>query len=123
MFTSHFFTVSDVEDTYTNVVLKQLSAIKWVIDSYNSYQGRSKLKWLIKMDEDIIMNPWAMRNYFQYLEKKPENKMSFHCLRLTHKPPYRAPNHKCNGTFNYKMHCITELKKLILKVCLKSCIQ
>jgi hypothetical protein len=89
-----FFNILDVEDTYTYVVLKQLSAIKWVIDSYKGYNGQPKLKWLIKLDDDIIMNPWAMRNYFQNLEKNPENKICFHCMRLIQRQPYRKTDDK-----------------------------
>jgi hypothetical protein len=91
----HFFS-PDVEDTYRTVILKELSAFKWVIDSYNGYNGTSKLKWVIKMDDDVILNPWATRNF---LRKQDPDKKAIYGRRFQGSP-FRHPYHKWYYSIN-----------------------
>ena len=77
------FIVPNVEDNYHTVALKLLSAFYWI-----GSLGSTRLKWIIKMDDDIYINVTKFDEYFvsQNLDQE-----KFHCYE-TYTEPVRNPN-------------------------------
>ena len=54
-----------MEDNYHSVSLKLLSAFKWI--SKASQRQGGQLKWILKMDDDVLLNLKALQVFIQRL--------------------------------------------------------
>ena len=75
--------VPNVEDNYHTVALKLLSAFHWI-----GSLGSTRLKWIIKMDDDVYINVTKFDEYFQ---NQNLSQKDFHCYE-TYTEPVRNPN-------------------------------
>ena len=62
----------NVEDNYHTVGLKLLSAFNWIYQ----LKKRKDLKWIMKIDDDIMVNFTRLDNY---LSKENINHQAIHC--------------------------------------------
>jgi len=51
-----------VEDNYHTVGFKLISAFNWIFDASNATED-SNLKWILKMDDDVLLNTKELKNY------------------------------------------------------------
>ena len=75
-----------MEDTYHTVGLKLLSAFKWINKA--SSQPNSKLKWILKLDDDVLLNVDMLMNHLKVQENL------IHCPVYERATPFRDPNSK-----------------------------
>ena len=81
-----YFFVTEVEDTYHTVGLKLLSAFKWIYKA--SGQPNSKLKWILKLDDDVLLNVNMLMNQLKVQENV------IHCPVYERATPFRDANSK-----------------------------
>ena len=62
---------TDVESNYKNIGLELLSSFYWI-----SLQPMPELKWIIKVDDNVIVNSTKLDDYLS----KNRNKKGIHCL-------------------------------------------
>ena len=53
---------SAVEDNYHTVGFKLISAFNWIFDASNATED-SNLKWILKMDDDVLLNTKELKKY------------------------------------------------------------
>ena len=70
--------VLDVEDTYHTVVYKLISAFKWIMDA-SKYNG-SKLKWILKLDDDVLLDINELKQFTENLQEKDFSTIFCHDL-------------------------------------------
>ena len=58
--------ISDVEDNYSSVGLKLASAFQWI--SAMSLQISNSWKWILKLDDDVILNLSQLENFVHRLQ-------------------------------------------------------
>ena len=61
---------TETEDSYYTVILKEISAFHWILESYKAHRSESRLKWVIKMDDDVIINPINLQRLLQQHESE-----------------------------------------------------
>ena len=74
-----------MEDSYQTVGFKLISAFKWISNSSRIIQ-ENKLKWIIKLDDDILLNVDQIQKYIKY----ETNEDSIHCHMYHYVSPYRS---------------------------------
>ena len=74
----------DVEESYHSVGLKELSSFNWI-----NQLDRSNLKWIMKIDDDIMIN---FSRLDKYLIKESNN--AIHCPIMYHNNVRRDPKDK-----------------------------
>ena len=79
---------SDIEDTYFTLHFKTLASIGWI---GRSVKGKSKIKWVFKIDDDVLVNHWRLESYIQTLSKEDN---VFHCKIMYDREPLRSPDSK-----------------------------
>ena len=71
---------SAVEDNYHTVGFKLISAFNWIFDASNATED-SNLKWILKMDDDVLLNTKELKNYIDGIGKNDTE--SIHCRVYT----------------------------------------
>ena len=84
--------MKETEDTYSTVILKEVSAFQWIQDSYDAHRTTSKLKWVIKMDDDVIINPSNLQKVLLQFQDDVKHKTIL-CRKAVQKP-HRNPSSK-----------------------------
>ena len=74
---------AEVEDTYHTVGYKLLSAFKWL----KEFSKSSQLQWIIKLDDDVIINPEGLK---QFVNKLKVNESKIHCVVSYEPAPMRG---------------------------------
>ena len=82
----------DTEDTYNTVILKQINAFHWVLTAYAQWQNVSKLKWVIKMDDDVVVSPTNLQNILDDNVQNAEKEVIL-CREMAGRP-IRSPDNK-----------------------------
>ena len=84
--------IADTEETYTTVIMKEFNAFHWILEGLQSSKSKSNLKWIVKIDDDVIVN---FQN-FKKLLKKFENEIDNERLicRQIHPYPIRRSSSK-----------------------------
>jgi len=77
----------NVEDNYHTVGLKLLSSFDW-ITSLNL----PNLKWVVKLDDDVIANQTRLDEHLVYHQKSGNDKI--HCVVAKNAKPFRKPEAK-----------------------------
>lgn len=77
--------VSETEDSYYTVILKEISAFQWIWSSVNATQGQNKLKWVVKIDDDVILNPVEFNKILISSEKDVDEKQLI-CRQINARP-------------------------------------
>ena len=77
----------NVEDNYHTVGLKLLSSFDW-ITSLNL----PNLKWVVKLDDDVIANHTRLDEHLVYHQKSGNDKI--HCVVTKNAKPFRKPKAK-----------------------------
>ena len=62
------------EDTYTSTSLKMLSSLYWISQIHQN----SKLKWIVKIDDDVLLNVKKLDSYLDTVIKN-ESTERIHC--------------------------------------------
>ena len=73
--------------------MKEVSAFHWIQEAYNAHRTTSKLKWIIKMDDDVIVNPLQLQNVLEKFQNEAEHKTIICALYIGHRP-HRNPTSK-----------------------------
>ena len=73
----------EVEDTYHTVGYKLLSAFKWL----KEFSKSSQLQWIIKLDDDVIINPDCLEKFVKRLKV---NESKIHCVVSYEPKPMRG---------------------------------
>ena len=66
--------------------LKEVSAYHWIQEAYNAHRTTSKLKWIIKMDDDVIVNPSNLQNVLEKFQNEAEHKTTICALYIDPSP-------------------------------------
>ena len=74
--------VPNVEDNYHTVGLKLLSSFNWI----NQLENKTDLKWIMKIDDDMMVNFTKLDNY---LTKENIDYEALHCPINTGMPALR----------------------------------
>ena len=67
------------------VVFKLISAFKWISDA-SKYNG-NKLKWILKLDDDVLLDIRELNKLFDNIPKKDNN--AIFCKVKSDDPPMR----------------------------------
>ena len=67
------------------VVFKLISAFKWISDA-SKYNG-NKLKWILKLDDDVLLDIRKLNKFFDNIPKKDYN--AIFCKVKSDDPPMR----------------------------------
>lgn len=84
----------DFMDTYANLTLKTVMAFKW------SAKYCPQAKFLLKIDDDILVNSYYLKNYLHAVKQKENStsdgtlKNTFMCLRHVNTTVIRNTTHK-----------------------------
>ena len=81
-------TITDVHDSYHTVGFKLLSAFKWI----NEASKISKPKWILKLDDDVLLNVEKLKNILQNFEAHKQN--IIYCNVYNVVEPFRDPDSK-----------------------------
>ena len=73
--------------------MKEVSAFHWIQEAYNAHRTTSKLKWIIKMDDDVIVNPLQLQNVLEKFQNEAEHKTII-CGLISSSRPIRHPRSK-----------------------------
>ena len=73
--------------------MKEVSAFHWIQEAYNAHRTTSKLKWIIKMDDDVIVNPLQLQNVLEKFQNEAEHKTII-CELIPSGRPLRNPRSK-----------------------------
>ena len=73
--------------------MKEVSAFHWIQEAYNAHRTTSKLKWIIKMDDDVIVNPLQLQNVLEKFQNEAEHKTII-CNLISSSRPIRHPRSK-----------------------------
>ena len=76
--------IPGVEDNYHSVTLKLLSAFQWI--SKANQDGGGQLKWVLKLDDDVLLNLEALQVFIEGLN----DTNSIYCHVYTGAPPFRS---------------------------------
>jgi len=57
------------QDTYLNLTLKTIQGIKWVSEYC------SKVKYVLKVDDDVLVNSYSLLNYLDNLKLETNNNL------------------------------------------------
>lgn len=84
--------LTQAEDSYMALIMKEVSAFYWVWKSHQGHGSKSQLKWIIKMDDDILLNGSQLE---KILIKSSDQlgKKHFICKSYPSKP-WRDPSSK-----------------------------
>ena len=70
--------------------MKEVSAFHWIQEAYNAHRTTSKLKWIIKMDYDVVVNPSKLQELLEGFQNEAEHKTII-CTLLSGSRPIRNP--------------------------------
>ena len=85
--TAKYFTES--EDSYYTVIIKEINAFNWVLRAHKS---SSKLKWVMKLDDDVILNIHRLQTLLKSHEEDVD-KNRILCREIRARP-IRKPSSK-----------------------------
>ena len=80
----HDMLLPDVEESYHAVGLKELSSFNWI-----NQLDRKNIQWIIKMDDDIMLNFTKLDDYLS-----EESNKAIHCRVLWHNKVRSNPGSK-----------------------------
>lgn len=80
--------LSQVEDTYMTLMLKEISGFYWITKAFNT--SSHSLKWIVKIDDDVLMHPWKFE---EILFGKSFMTQKLIC-KVQEKEPLRNPESK-----------------------------
>ena len=90
--------VADFLDSYQNLTFKAMSWMHWTTQNCHG------VRWIVKTDDDILVNPWQLQGY---LATAPVDPPAFHCLFWHHMRVVRDPSNKwydCESDCNNKTY-------------------
>lgn len=85
----HDLIIAETEDSYNTVIIKEINAFNWVL---KAYENSSKLKWIMKMDDDVLLNIPELKTVLKTHEEDLD-KEAIIC-RVIRATPVRKPNSK-----------------------------
>ena len=65
-----------MEDNYHTVGFKLVSGFSWISNASNATED-SNLKWILKMDDDVLLNTQELKNYIGEIGSNKTD--SIHC--------------------------------------------
>ena len=86
----------DVEDNYQTVVFKLVSAFKWISEASKS--NGDNLKWILKLDDDVLININELKIFIEQLQQKDLD--SIYCHVYAYPDPARGQGEKWSDFLN-----------------------
>ena len=89
VFSIPVYFLTESEDSYYTVIIKEINAFNWVLRAHKS---SSKLKWVMKLDDDVILNIHRLQTLLKSHEEDVD-KNRILCREIRARP-IRKPSSK-----------------------------